>query len=91
MADSLKLAVASLLILGVASTDYFARLPSSTVATAAFVLYFIWPVLSIAMLCLTALFAIRDFQSERKGQAVLALFLGVAVVGVTLLRFHGWE
>jgi hypothetical protein len=91
MTDSLKLAVASLLMLGVASTDYLAHLPWGTAATVGFVLYFVWPVLSIAMLCLTALFAIRDFQGRRRAQAALALFLGVAVVGVTFARFHGWE
>jgi hypothetical protein len=91
MADSLKLAVASLLILGVASTDYLARLPWGTAATVGFVLYFMWPVLSIAMLCLTALFAIRDFQGRRRAQAAIALLLGAAVVGVTFARFHGWE
>ena len=91
MADSLKLAVASLLILGVAWTDYLARLPWTTASTVRFVLYFVWPVLSVVMLCLTAVFAVRDFQRRRGWQAALALVASVAIVGVTFARFRGWE
>jgi hypothetical protein len=91
VADSLKLALGSLVMLGVAGTDYLANLRSPTANTVAFVLYFTWPVLSVAMLCLTALFAVRDFQSRVKWQAAVALLVSVVIVGVTFARFRGWE
>jgi len=89
--DSLKLALASVLIAALASTDWLIRLHSERATTAAFLLYLIWPVLAVAMLCLTALFAIRDLQVGQRWQAVAALVISVVIVGVTFARFHGWE
>jgi len=91
VADSLKLAIASLVLSVAAATGGVARLPWPSADTAAFLLYFTWPLLSVVLLCLTGFFAARDLEAARKWQGVLALLISGAVVGVTFARFHGWE
>jgi lipopolysaccharide export LptBFGC system permease protein LptF len=91
VADSLKLALAAAVFGTVARTDWLSHLPGASAETAAFILYFTWPALSIVMLCLTALFALRDFRRRTRVQAILALVVSVAVAGAAFTGFRGWE
>jgi hypothetical protein len=90
MTDSLKLAGASIVGCGVAWSGCLRGLGSAG-ATAAFVLYFIWPVLSLAMVVLTMAFGIRELRQARRWGAFVAVALSFAVLAFSWTRFQGWE
>jgi drug/metabolite transporter (DMT)-like permease len=91
VADSAKLALAAVLLTALASSGWLSRLHSEAMTTAAFLLYFIWPILSLVMFALTFLFTFRDARVGLRWQALAALGVMAAVVGFTLTHFHGWE
>jgi hypothetical protein len=89
IADSLKLAVGALLVCLLARAGWLGRLGEPG-ATAAFLLYFTWPMLSFAFAFLTALLAARDHQEGRGQQAAAAVLLSLWVLAFSLTTFRAF-
>ena len=90
MADSLKLAVATVLACLLARTGWLESLGGPG-ATAAFLLYFTWPMLALLGTFLTAVFATRDHRDGLEGQAVVAVPLSLSVLAFSWTTFHGFD
>ena len=91
VADSLTLSLASAAVALVASSDWLSRTPWQTVTTIGFLLYFLWPMLCVAMLCLTGMCAVRDLSKGLVWQVCAAFVVSMAVLGLTFTRFRPWE
>jgi hypothetical protein len=90
MADSLKLALASSLACVVAWSGCLSSF-GETGNTAAFLLYYIWPVLSAVLSFLSAVFSVDDIHHGRRWTAGAGLVISVVVTAFTWTHFHGWE
>jgi hypothetical protein len=87
MSDSMKIALAS----SIACTAAWLGPRSATkepLETAAFLLYFIWPGLSLVLAALTAFFAFREMRKLRRGGAVTALATQIAIQAFTWTHFY---
>ena len=91
MADSLKLALVSAIVCALAWLGWLGRLGVEAARTAAFLLYYTWPLLALVWSPLVAFFAVRDIRVGKKAQAAAAIALSLAVLAVSWTQFHGWE
>jgi hypothetical protein len=91
VADSLKLAVAFTIICVLAWSGRLGTLQAPLAGTAAFLLYYLWPAMSILTGLLTTFFAVRDARRGRRRQAIVAVVLSLGIVTFSWMQFHGWE
>ena len=91
MADSLKLAAASAIVCVLAWSGVLSVFRAPVGGTAAFLLYYLWPAISILAGLLTAFFAVRDVRRGRRWQATLALVVSLVIIALSWTQFHGWE
>ena len=91
MADSLKLSSAAAILCFLAWSGALGMLDAPVAQTATFLLYYLWPAMSLVVGGLTAFFAVRDARRGNRWQAIAAVVLAVGVIAFSWTRFHGWE
>jgi len=91
VADSLKLAAASAIVCVLAWSEALGRFQGPLAETAAFLLYYLWPAMSILAGLLTSFFAVRDARRGRRRQATVAVVVSLGIIAFSWAQFHGWE
>ena len=91
MADSMKLAVASTVLGLLAWSGLLSEVRSSLADTLTFIVYLLWPGLSLVLALLTAVFAVRDSLKGYRWQGATAVALSLAVLALSWTHFQGWE
>ena len=91
MADSLKLAVASMIVCLLAWSGALGTFQAPIAGTVAFLLYYLWPAMCVLVALLTTFFAVRDVRKGRRAQATLAVVVSLGIIAFSWARFHGWE
>jgi len=88
--DSLKLALVSAGVCGLAWAGTLTKLGPEG-QPAAYLLYYLWPVLSLVLAALTLAFGLREFRQGRRAVPALAILLAAGVAAFSWIAFSGWE
>ena len=91
MADSLKLSLAAVILYVVAGSGALARFRAPVAQTAGFLLYYLWPAMSLMIGSLIVFFAVRDARKGSRRQAAAAVIIAIGMIAATWTQVHGWE
>ncbi len=91
MADSLKLSLAAVILYVVAWSGALARFQAPVAQTAGFLLYYLWPAMSLVIGGMIVFFAVRDARKGSRWQAAAAVILALGMIAASWTQFHGSE